>query len=286
MKKLIERLFIFMVGVPLFAAMVLFLPWKNHLALNLVITLLSALGAAEFAGMLDKKGFSIKRREAFFWGMLCPLAQTAAGSFFSWGDRIAVPVVFTAALSIILVSRVFTRPEKLDRALNHMLAAMAALVYPGVFMVPLIRLGTVEHAAAALLTFLLIVFGSDSVAWAAGMLFGRNNRGVIPVSPNKSAVGFAGGLAAAVTAGILAVYFAPRAFVPRFLPPLPAGITLGFFAGAAAALGDLAESVMKRSAGVKDSGNLIPGRGGVLDSLDSVAFAAPVFFGLYRILFV
>ncbi|MDR2516490.1 MAG: phosphatidate cytidylyltransferase [Spirochaetaceae bacterium] len=286
MKKLIERLFIFLIGVPLFAALVLFLPWKNHLALNLVITLLSALGAAEFAGMLNKKGFSVKRLEAFFWGMLCPLAQTIEGSFFSRGGSIAVSAVFIAALSFIFAARVFARPEKLADALNYMLAGMAALVYPGIFMVSLIRLGTVEHAAAALLTFLLIVFGSDSAAWAAGMLFGRNNRGVIPASPNKSAAGFVGGLAAAVAAGILAVYFAPRAFVPRFLPPLPAGFALGFFVGAAASLGDLAESVMKRSAGVKDSGSLIPGRGGVLDSLDSVAFAAPVFFGLYRILFV
>jgi phosphatidate cytidylyltransferase len=60
---------------------------------------------------------------------------------------------------------------------------------------------------------------------------------------------------------------------------------LGLLSGAAATLGDLAESVMKRSSDIKDSGSIVPGRGGALDSIDSIALAAPVFYGLYRLLF-
>jgi phosphatidate cytidylyltransferase len=61
---------------------------------------------------------------------------------------------------------------------------------------------------------------------------------------------------------------------------------LGLFTGIAAVLGDLAESALKRSAGVKDSGSLIPGRGGILDTIASLALSAPVFYVGYRLLFV
>jgi phosphatidate cytidylyltransferase len=68
------------------------------------------------------------------------------------------------------------------------------------------------------------------------------------------------------------------------LGPL-AGILLSFVSGLAGTLGDLGESAMKRSADIKDSGTIIPGRGGILDTVDSIALAAPVYYGLYRLLF-
>jgi phosphatidate cytidylyltransferase len=136
-----------------------------------------------------------------------------------------------------------------------------------------------------ILVFLLMVFANDSLAWAAGMLFGKGNRGIIAASPNKSIAGFIGGLIAAVLAGIGGAYFLPGAFVSRYLHPVFAGGLLGFLTGAAGSLGDLAESALKRSSGIKDSGALIPGRGGVLDSIDSVALAAPVFYVAYRVFF-
>jgi phosphatidate cytidylyltransferase len=126
---------------------------------------------------------------------------------------------------------------------------------------------------------------NDSAAWAAGMLFGSGNRGIIPASPNKSVAGFIGGTAAAVLAGLGGVLLFPAVFAPKLLPPLPSGLILGLFLGAAASLGDLMESALKRSSGIKDSGSIIPGRGGVLDSIDSIALAAPVFYAVYRILF-
>jgi phosphatidate cytidylyltransferase len=287
-RKLLERLLIFLIGIPLFISLVLFLPQKNHLALNIVIIVLSALGSRELADMLAKKGLSINRWEAFFLGAFCPAGETFAISFLGMGGPAAeLPMSFAffiTTLSWILVSRIFAPPDTLDDGLNRITAGIVAVCYPGLFMLPLIRMGA--FSTPVLLAFLLIVFGNDSVAWAAGMLFGKNNRGVIPASPNKSVAGFIGGFAAAVAAGILAAYFAPGAFTGRSLPSLLAGAILGLISAAAASLGDLAESVMKRSAGIKDSGNLIPGRGGVLDSLDSVAFAAPIFYGLYRLLFI
>jgi phosphatidate cytidylyltransferase len=70
------------------------------------------------------------------------------------------------------------------------------------------------------------------------------------------------------------------------MPSNSAGALLGFGAGIAAILGDLCESAIKRSADVKDSGSLILGRGGALDSIDSLALAAPVYYLLYQVLFL
>jgi phosphatidate cytidylyltransferase len=159
------------------------------------------------------------------------------------------------------------------------------MVYPGLFLIWFIWMGSLANSSPVILTFLLMVFGSDSVAWAAGMLFGKGNRGIVAASPNKSVAGFAGGIGASILVGAGAEFFIKSAFLSRFLPPLAGGIILGLLSGCASALGDLAESALKRSSGMKDSGSLIPGRGGVLDSIDSIALAAPVFYLGYRILF-
>jgi phosphatidate cytidylyltransferase len=96
--------------------------------------------------------------------------------------------------------------------------------------------------------------------------------------------GFIGGFVASIVICIGSVMLFPR-FFPCRVPPLIGGSILGIFSGIAATLGDLAESALKRSARIKDSGYLIPGRGGVLDSIDSVALAAPVFYIFYKFLF-
>jgi phosphatidate cytidylyltransferase len=159
------------------------------------------------------------------------------------------------------------------------------MIYPGLFLVWIIRMAVLPRADMVILIFLLMVFANDSIAWAAGLLFGRGNRGVIAASPNKSIAGFIGGLIAAVLAGLAGALFVPGAFVSHLFHAVFAGGLLGFLTGAAGSLGDLADSALKRSSGMKDSGSLVPGRGGVLDSIDSVALAAPVFYVAYRILF-
>ena len=106
----------------------------------------------------------------------------------------------------------------------------------------------------------------------------KGNRGFVPASPNKSIVGFIGGLIAATAAGWLAFELFPSAFGKS----LGGSLLTGLCTGLAAIVGDLIESIFKRSAEVKDSGALILGRGGILDSVDSILFAAPVFYLCYR----
>ncbi|MDR0999150.1 MAG: phosphatidate cytidylyltransferase [Treponema sp.] len=307
MKKIFQRLLVFSIALPLIFALVVFLPQWNHLALNLVILAFIGLGAVEFSVILGNKGVfpgdpcpapakglrrvPLRRQvEAAILGILAPLAATAASGFFPVrGDPDPGGFVFSAVFILegiwVLLSRVFTSEAGLRDYTFHVVSGFSVMVYPGLFLVWFIRMGSLANSSPVILTFLLMVFGSDSVAWAAGMLFGKGNRGIVAASPNKSVAGFAGGIGASILVGVGAEFFIKSAFLPRFLPPLAGGIILGFLSGCASSLGDLAESALKRSSGMKDSGTLIPGRGGVLDSIDSVALAAPVFYLAYRILF-
>jgi phosphatidate cytidylyltransferase len=283
MKKLIQRLLMFVIGFPLILFFVLFLTPKNHLAVNILVVIFSALGAVEFADMLRKKNNRIAPLEAGILGALGPIAMTLMVSFGI--NAQIVPMALTAGAAWLLVSGIFSREDTLQDVLSHVAGGLSVLLYPGMFIVWIIRMGLLPHADMVILMFLLMVFANDSAAWAVGMLWGRGNRGIIPASPNKSVAGFLGGCIASVLVGIGAAWYIPSAFVSSLLPPAAAGGILGFLSGIAAALGDLGESAMKRSSNIKDSGSLIPGRGGVLDTIDSIALAAPVFYGLYRILF-
>ncbi|GAB3727578.1 phosphatidate cytidylyltransferase [Luteimonas pelagia] len=122
-----------------------------------------------------------------------------------------------------------------------------------------------------LLVAVVIVWAADTGAYFAGRRFGR--RKLAPrVSPNKTIEGLLGGLAAAVVTGVA---LAPLAGAE--LAQLPAVALVALVAGMFSVVGDLFESLLKRHVGVKDSGNLIPGHGGLLDRLDGVLAALPAF---------
>jgi phosphatidate cytidylyltransferase len=282
MNKLVQRLLVFIIGLPLVVLLVLCLPQKNHIAVNVAVVLLSALGAVEFADMLQKKGPAVSRWEAGILGSLVPAAMTLMVSF-GFGDQ-SIPLALVMGASWLLISRIFAGAGKFDAAVSRIGSGLAVMIYPGLFMAWIVRMSLVPRSDMIILMFLLTVIANDSAAWAMGMLFGKSNRGILAASPNKSAAGFIGGFAASILVGLGATSLVPGTFTPRFGGAL-SGIILGFVSGLAGTLGDLGESAMKRSANVKDSGTLIPGRGGILDTVDSIALAAPVYYGLYRLLF-
>jgi phosphatidate cytidylyltransferase len=284
MKTIIQRLLIFFIGVPLVSFIVVFLPQKNHLAVNTLVVFLSALGAVEFSDLLRKKNISIGSAEAAVLGALCPLAMTLTVSFgLSDGSILAA---LTLGAFWLLISRVFARDETFQDFTGRVAAGFAVMIYPGLFLIWFIKMALLSHADMVMLIFLITVIASDSAAWAAGMIFGSGNRGIISASPNKSAAGFAGGFIASILAGIGAVFFIPGIFSSPWFPSLPAGAILGFLSAIASSLGDLGESALKRSSLVKDSGTLIPGRGGILDSIDSVALSAPVYYAVFWFFFI
>lgn len=123
------------------------------------------------------------------------------------------------------------------------------------------------------LTFVMVCVANDTGGYIAGVFFGKTRLAPI-VSPKKSWEGLAGSVVLACAVGV-AMMMGPLD------APWWAGLLLGVAGVAAATLGDLAESLLKRDLGVKDMGTLLPGHGGVLDRVDSLLFAAPVAFGIF-----
>ncbi|GHV22968.1 phosphatidate cytidylyltransferase [Spirochaetia bacterium] len=284
MSKLVQRLLIFFIGLPAALAVVFFLPQKNHLAANIVVIILCVLGGAELSVLLKKKNLIIHPMEAAVLAVLVPAAMMLHVSFNV--DAILIPGLIVAAMMWLLVSRIFSKGEKLDDALGRFISGLAVMFYPSVFFGWIILMNRLPESTYLILAFLCVVIANDSLAWLAGMLFGKSNRGLIAASPNKSIVGFITGILASTLAGLIFAFVMPGVFIAAHFPPVVSGLALGFLTGLAAVSGDLAESALKRSAGVKDSGGIIPGRGGALDSIDSLAMAAPVFYIVYRLLFV
>ena len=290
MGSLAKRIFIFLLGVPAIAAAVLLLPQFNHLAFNLLVVVFSSLGAVELSAMLATKNLHISKAKAAFLGALLPatvtvVATVAAVYDYDRSGSIATYVAYhplgfifavaTAGIIFLLVSNVFCRGEKLENFANEMVAGFSVLMYPGMLLSWLVLLSSSYSSGILILGFLVMVFLGDSLAWLTGMLFGKSNRGIVPASPNKSIAGFAGGILGPVLVGIAMEYFLPGFFGHE---SIIYSAVLGLVTGCAAILGDLCESAIKRSCGVKDSGTLMMGRGGVLDSIDSIAMAAPVFY--------
>jgi len=289
MKNLVQRLLVFVIAIPSIIAIVMLLPHYNHLVFNLLVTAFSGLGAAEFSSMLSQKKMSIPKKEAALFGALPPLAMILVVSF--GVGSLLIPAVFAAVAIWLLLSRTFSSGEALENFIYRLAAGLATLVYPGMLLAWIIRISSWEkNSSVIILTFLFMVFSGDGLAWVFGMAFGKNNKGLIPASPNKSIAGFIGAILAPIIVSVGAALIWPGIFIPKCasIPgnPIVASLIVGLLTGAAAILGDLGESAIKRSSGIKDSGSIIPGRGGVLDSIDSLAFAAPVFYLVFPTLFV
>ena len=128
-----------------------------------------------------------------------------------------------------------------------------------------------SYSGLLMLSFFIIIWASDVGAYTFGMLFGRNGKKLFPsISPKKSWAGFWGGLGTAVAAAVVMYFTGMIGF------PLVHCIALAVIMNVAGVYGDLFESQWKRVCGIKDSGDLIPGHGGLLDRFDSAIFAIPV----------
>ncbi|OOF27686.1 phosphatidate cytidylyltransferase [Salinivibrio sp. IB872] len=136
------------------------------------------------------------------------------------------------------------------------------------------QFSTYYGAKLVLLVFVL-VWCADSGAYFAGKAFGKHKMAPA-VSPNKTLEGLLGGLVAAV-----AVTWAGAQLLDIHFASVGALLCIAVVTALASVLGDLAESMFKRVSGVKDSGNLLPGHGGILDRIDSLTAAFPVFTVLY-----
>ena len=252
--------------------------------------LISAFGLIslwEFYGMLDHKGLPNFKVTAMICGgvMLC-------GSFYyfsrmgpgrSYDFEVAVLLFF---LLTVFTRQMFDRLRD-DAPLRTMAYTIFGLLYvlwlynfvtKIVYVVPRSSTGAVTGQFYVLYLVAVTKF-SDMGAYLTGSAIGRHQ--MIPhISPKKTWEGFFGALAFSLLAS-----WGMWKLMPGHLPALSLthAIVLGLLLGFAAVIGDLAESIIKRSTGVKDSGNLLPGIGGALDLVDSLLFTAPLLFFYLRL---
>ena len=275
-KNLRGRLITVFVGVPFVLSLVFFVPQLNFIAFSLFVVLMSVLGSLEMSRLLFGKNTLIS-----YLAPLLPLIQYLQGIFELNGQitdmAFVLLLLFAFSLEIKLgESDVFK--TSLERAAKNALL----ILYPGYFLSFILRLLALEGVNSfVLISYIILVFGNDISAYVWGRLFGKNNKGIVKVSPKKSVAGFVGSFFSTI-----GLSFACFALFKDHLPQASVAmrILLGVGVSITANIGDLIESVFKRSAGVKDSGNIFPGRGGALDSLDSEIASAPIFFLIFSMI--
>ncbi|MBQ0004084.1 MAG: phosphatidate cytidylyltransferase [Treponema sp.] len=279
MPKLVQRLIIFFIGMPLVLAFVI-PPFFNHLTLHLLLLVFSFLAAAELSEMLSKKSAIMPKAFLISMSVILPVISYLCG-FFNF-DFIFVDIAFACTiLFIFAVEALFARDFEVSN--QKISNAIFCVSYAGFLPTFISRLSVLNHSSELIVLFLLFVFISDSAAWLFGMTLGKNNRGLIAASPNKSIAGFIGAyLGTGLICVLLKFVFWKEIFGSAGFIKL---LILAVCVTTASIIGDLAESVFKRSSGCKDSGNIILGRGGALDSIDSIFGAAPVFYIIVRYIF-
>ena len=263
---------------------VILLGWRTGEILSVAV--FAALAQWEFYQMQERKGAIVFKGLGLASGLLfyailwfCRVAcPGAAGAGLAWEEALLVLTVVAILFRVVLGSRGNLLPLE-----------SAGLTLLGVVYIPFlfsflcrIALEPNNYAdpRAAVLFVILVTKLGDTGAFVAGSLLGKHR--LLPrISPQKTWEGLAGGLAAALLASLAIVYLCRNGLLRLHLLD---AIFLGLGLGALGVWGDLAKSAAKRDAQVKDSGHWIPGIGGALDLVDSLLFAAPVFYfyGLAR----
>ena len=258
--------------IPLVIA-VIFLSPRWPIALMGLIFVVAGLALWEYLDLANAIGARTPRVVV----IVC-LAILLAVVFLRPLDLMA-PVIGALALALLVIC---TFRSPLERVLPDTAYSVFGLLYIGLSMSTLYLLEQQNNGPSLLLFLLLVVWSGDIAALYVGRAFGRWT--MAPrLSPNKTWEGAAASVAASVVIAVLLVWVA-RILILReegfeylsYPGSFLHWIGLAVLLNIAAQMGDLAESAIKRAAGVKDSGKLLPGHGGVLDRIDALLLAAPV----------
>ena len=256
----------------IFGPLILFFLWKGEYFLFGFVLLISALSYWEFVRLVANKGAA---------------AQLITGEFIT--VLIVVALFFNAArlLPILLIAFVLVLMGELYRHKQSKLLNASATLFGSFYFslmlgsfllirqLPHVHQFEYGEAGQWLIMLVLVTWGCDTAAYFFGSYFGRHKL-MVRVSPNKSIEGTVAGFLFA----ILIAYVCHMWFVDH-LSPLDS-MAIGAIAGSFGQYGDLFESMFKRDADTKDSSNLIPGHGGIMDRFDSLTISAPLTY-LYLI---
>lgn len=258
LSNLAVRLLTAAVGIPIILWM---LYWAPPYVFSCFAVLVTLVGALEL-GTMTLKGDAPLRA----WLVIASMATTAVIVFSTRADALLTlvfGVVVTGALAALV------RVDPMSAASGRMGWLIAGPLYVGGALAAIAKLHHFEHGGTWVVLSMALAWGSDTGGYFAGRAFGRHKL-YEKVSPKKTIEGSIGGLATVVAFAAVIRWL--------WLPSLPwvHAVVLALVAGAIGQAGDLCISVIKRSTGVKDSGNIIPGHGGLLDRIDALMFTAIV----------
>lgn len=253
----------------------LYIGYYGYLALLFLITM---SGVWEFYNLSKAKAYEPQRGTGILLSLFIYLAGAFLGLSFvdKLGDDGLVLSAFALCGVVLLVGVVLSAEVFRNRTspIVNVATTLAGALYVALPMalmavVPLFLVGGGEWKALYFLFYLFLVWGNDVFAYLAGVTMGRHKM-CERLSPKKSWEGFAGGVLGSLAVGALGAYVLSESYV--------VWIGLALVVSLSSVVGDLVESMFKRDAGVKDSGSIMPGHGGILDRFDAFILSAPFAF--------
>ncbi len=278
MTSLGKRLILTFTSVPALFSLIYFLPHYHHLGFAILTVLAVFSGSYEMRGMLFRS--DEKPLVSYWTPVLLPTMQFIESVYMP-----TIPILDITFVLLLITGfskEIFIgAKDDFSTTIDRVGRTVFLLIYPGYFSIFLIRILLHQQSTNLLLMLFLLVFGNDTFAYVFGMWLGKKNRNIVAVSPNKSFAGFIGGILSTMLISLLWVRFIPSM---RSMFSLGEALLIGFLLAIVSNIGDLVESAFKRGAKVKDSGTIIFGRGGILDSIDSLLASAPFFIVLVALL--
>ena len=261
-----QRVVIAAIGIPLIILAI----WFGDPWFSLLIAAAVLVGTFEFYRMGRSEG---RNYPLIYFGLLWSLAVLLSPLTVHYKAVNSLPVIMTSATVISLLCILRYSPR--ERAFHDWAWIVAGVVYVGWMLSYWLNLRLLPEGRNWVYLAMFTVFANDTGAFFIGRKWGKH-RLAHAISPGKTWEGALGGLLSAILATIVIVVILNLNFA--FALPYWQAAVLGCLIGIFAQAGDLVESLLKRNAGVKESGKLLPGHGGILDRFDSLIFVGPMVY--------
>lgn len=231
-----------------------------------VFALFTALALYEFYGLIEKVAkVPLSKVLNSFGGLMLFCATFCYMSGLMTTFAVFIPYIIF--LQVLFISELYLKKADAVKSLAYAALGQLYIALPFALSNILVFHFSDKYTPLFFLAVLVLIWVNDSFAYLTGMTFGKH-RLFERISPKKSWEGFIGGLCFAMGASVVFYYFTDLHSIPVWIGFAAVIVVFGTY-------GDLIESLMKRTLGVKDSGNLIPGHGGLLDRMDSTIMAIP-----------